>query len=186
MDYSNFLPRSNRTVEIMAAVFNRLVEVSTTVLAVPNRAQCSDPHDEPPYITTFSLLEITELTIERAVEVDKIIHDRVLVAKWGDYRDDDTRTLRYRWKCLAQRGCTLLTKKEGDEQFRVLHAVLYYADSDVDLILNFSKNPFHRRKYAELGIQLCQMELATYDWISSGPREPQWTLRDSHPLQSLG
>lgn len=174
MNYADSLPTSNRTTEVMAAVFNSFVKDATSILAAPSQRQGSDPRDEPPYIRTFCLLEISELSKDRAVEVDKIIHDRVLVAKWGDYADADVRILGYRWHCLCMPNTTLLIKRDGDKEYRTLHPVLFYADSDVDLILNFSRNPFHQRKYAALGITHSQMDLSTYDWNRS-----QWTLRSS-------
>jgi hypothetical protein len=184
MDYTDALPASNRTTQVMAAVFNRLAEASSSVVAVPNKRQCNDPREDPPYIRTFSLLEISGLSIDRAVEIDSIIHDRVMVAKWGDYADEDTRVLGYRWKCLTFDGCTLLTRQDGDpeQEYRVIHPILFYADSDVDLILNFSENPFHRRKYAALGIAQVQMDLSTYDWGSisaDGSDSRQWAKRRS-------
>lgn len=177
MDYTSSLPTSNRTTEVMASVFNRFVEDATSIVAVPSKRQGEDPFDEPPYIGTFSLLEISELSKDRAVEVDKIIHDRRLIAKWGDYATDDTRDLKYGWHCLCIPHCTMLIKRDGDKEFRILHPVLFYADSDVDLILNFSRNPFHQRKYAELGITDGQMDLSTYDWDTSNPRSPAWKKR---------
>lgn len=83
MDYTTSLPSSNRTTEVMAAVFNQFVSDAKAILAVPSTRQGEEPFPEPPYIRTFSLLELCGLTVDRAIEVDRIIHDRVWPSHWS-------------------------------------------------------------------------------------------------------